>query len=150
MIEECFAHEQVGPKHAAHRNHEQGRGQNQANPEAAAHVAQFRIFFFVRGDGAGLEGHAADRTAARLRADDLRMHRAGVFDFRDGERAFGIERHAATWTRPRTSLPDVGAHGTDVGALIGRLVFSVWRGDRCNLRCGSGAKMNEFRGSFWL
>ena len=40
--------------------------QHHAEPEAACHVAQFRIVFFRRGDGARLERHAADRAVARL------------------------------------------------------------------------------------
>ena len=75
-----------------------GAVSDDADPEAPRHVAKFGILFFVRGDGARLQRHAADGTTTRLGANDFRMHGAGVFNFGCRERALGLERHAATWT----------------------------------------------------
>src|ERR1700746_1115561 len=108
------------PQHAAHRNDQQRRGENQAHPEAAAHVAEFGILFLLRADRARLERHTADGTTAGLGADDLRMHRAGVLDLRYGQRALRLKRHAAAWAWPGAKMADLRAQGTNVGALLVR------------------------------
>ena len=62
------AHESAWPEHAAHGDREQRRGQDDADPEAAGHVAQFRILFVlavtVRGSSAMPQiGHDRARSA---------------------------------------------------------------------------------------
>src|SRR5579864_7921266 len=126
------------PQHAAHRNDQQRRGDNQAHPEAAAHVAEFGILFLLRADRARLERHTADGTTAGLGADDLRMHRAGILDLRHGQRALRLERHAAAWAWTGADLTDLRAHGTNVGALLARGGLSVSR--NCRPR---GAELNH-------
>src|ERR1700757_1165798 len=134
------------PQHAAHRNDEQRRGENQAHPEAAVHVAEFGILFLLRGDRARLERHAADGTTAGLGADDLRMHRAGVLDLRHGQRALRLERHAAAWAWTGADLVDLRAHGTNVGALLacGGLSVSRNRNYESSRDCRPrGAELNQ-------
>src|SRR5579864_1706520 len=136
------------PQHAAHRNDQQRRGENQAHPEAAAHVAEFGILFLLRGDRARFERHAADRTTAGLGADNLRMHRAGVLDLRHGQRALRLERHAAAWAWTGANLADLRAHGTNVSALLARGGLSVSRNCRSSCDCRPrGAELNQSRRS---
>jgi len=60
-----------------HRQGEKRQRQSDPDPETASHVAKLGIGMVFYGRHQRLERHAADRTRARLRADDLRMHRAG-------------------------------------------------------------------------
>ncbi len=54
-----------------------------ADPEASGHADQFGVGRIVVCRCEGFERHAADGTASRLVADDLRVHRAGVFASRN-------------------------------------------------------------------
>ena len=69
-------------QHVTHRDHQQRSGQRQADPEAPRHVAQLGIVFFLRGDRARLQRHAANRAMPRPRPHNFRMHRAGVLHLR--------------------------------------------------------------------
>ena len=105
------------PQHASHRDHKQRRGKRDTDPEPARHVAEFGIFFLRRGDRTRLERHAADRTRARLGANDLRMHRAGVLGACGGERDVGLEGHTAGRAGSGLGFPNFGTHGTNVMSL---------------------------------
>ncbi len=63
---------------AAHLQNENGRGEHEADPEAARHVREFRIGSGVGGDDVGLERHATNRARTRSDLPDLGVHRAGV------------------------------------------------------------------------
>ena len=65
---------------AAHAEDHDRDGQDDADPEAAGHVAQFLGRAGVRGDDDGLEGHPADGAGAGAVLADLGVHRAGVLD----------------------------------------------------------------------
>jgi hypothetical protein len=64
--------------HFRHRQDEQRDRQDQADPETAAHIHQFRIDVGIGRDRQWLQGHAADRAGAGAIALDLWMHGAGV------------------------------------------------------------------------
>ena len=125
-----------GQSMLAHRDRQQRRGEDDADPEAAGHVAEFGIFFLRRSDRAGLEGHAADGARSGLGAHDFRMHRAGVFGAGRGERRLGFKGHAAGGAGSGLGLADFGAHGADVGRTADfgfgsrrRLIgWHCWRG----------------------
>ena len=57
-----------------------GSAERERQPEAPRHVDQLGVRLVLERDDARLERHPADRARARLVADDLRVHRAGVFD----------------------------------------------------------------------
>src|SRR5690606_23649492 len=58
--------------------HDQRHGQGRADPEAPRHVDELRVGPVADRNPLRLEGHAADRTAARTLLPDLRMHRTGI------------------------------------------------------------------------
>ena len=106
---------QIRPEHAAHGDREQGDGERHADPEAPSHVAQLWIFFGSGGDGARLEGHAADRTRTGRGTDDLGMHGAGVLGARGGYWDIGLESHAAGGAGAGLRFANLGTHGANVG-----------------------------------
>ena len=89
--------------------------------ERRAPIQKRRVMSTSSGFGASssvsvarLERHAAVRARARLVAHDLRMHRAGLFDFVAGPRV-RLQRHAALRAWPRILLPNLRVHRADVG-----------------------------------
>jgi hypothetical protein len=82
-------------EHAAHGKDEEWRSQDCSHPEPPRHIAEFRILFLRCGDCARFKRHAADRTRSGLGAHNFRVHGAGVFRARDGERMFRLQTHAA-------------------------------------------------------
>src|SRR4029078_12890686 len=62
--------------------------------DAPRQVAQLGVLFLLRGDGARLEGHAADRAAPRPVAHDLGVHRTGP------------QRASRSYGRGRRQTPD--------------------------------------------
>ena len=88
---------QAGCQHLAHGDRRRRSGERGRHQQPPAHVEVLRIDFFLgRDDVHRLERHAADRTAARLIAHDLRVHGAGPPSPRpglaglDGGRRFGM------------------------------------------------------------
>ena len=127
-----FVHAQVdaaakahAEHHVAHRQQEDRRAEHRADPEAPRHVDAARDSGpSSSADRARLERHAADRAGARLVADDLRVHRARVFDaHRRARREIGLERHAALRARAGLLLAHLRIHRADVGGSRWR-----WRG----------------------
>ncbi|MDT4831432.1 hypothetical protein FQZ97_649420 [compost metagenome] len=51
----------------------------QGPPEPSGEVLELRIFLLFQLGDYRFQGHAADRTAARARLADLRVHRTGIF-----------------------------------------------------------------------
>ena len=64
--------------HFAHHQRKHRRRKRDTRPKAASHVLELGVRFVRRGL-ARLEGHTANRAGARLAANDLRVHRTGVF-----------------------------------------------------------------------
>ena len=95
-----------------------GRGEGEADPEAARHVAEFGIFLVLCRDRARLESHAADRTTSGPGAHDFRVHGAGVFRLRLRKNRFRFQDHTAFRARPGSDLTDFRAHGANVIAFI--------------------------------
>ena len=101
--------------HARHFDQHQRNRQRDAYPEAPRHVRQLGRGLVAGAHDARLQRHPADWTIARLRTDDLRMHRADVFGFRNRlDWRDRFERHAALRTRPRMVLPNLGMHRAGV------------------------------------
>ena len=99
-----------------------GAPSSSADPEAARHVDQLGIRRVLERDHARLERHAADRAGARRVADDLRVHRAGVFDLRQRRRiATGPASSAMPHFghAPGCRLPNLRIHRADVAARAG-------------------------------
>ncbi len=61
----------------AHFQHEHGKGEDEANPEATCHVSQLRTRAALRTGHFRFESHAADRTGAGMILSHFRVHRAG-------------------------------------------------------------------------
>lgn len=74
LIDQVIEAEQM----AAYFEHRHRDRQSGANPESAAHVDQLVAWTFIQGCLLRLQGHPADRTAARTDLPDLRMHGASV------------------------------------------------------------------------
>ena len=103
------------PDHATHRDGEQRHGENDADQKRRVMSRSSGFSSDRGGDGARLEGHAADGARSGLGAHDLGMHGAGVFGARGGEWDVGLEGHAAGGTGSGLGLAHFGAHGADVG-----------------------------------
>src|SRR5579875_1664694 len=88
-----------------HMQDKQRHSQDGADPEAPPHVAPFGVRPFLRGSDTRLQSHAALGTAARMIADNLRIHWADVLDFGSGGRdRSGGRLLPATSLRGRTPL----------------------------------------------
>ena len=106
------------PQHAAHRNGQQRRGQREADPEPARHVAEFGIVFFEL----TVRGSSAMPQIGQLPGSDLttsgcigQVYSVVVACWR---RRFRIQCHAALGAGARPDLADFGAHRTDVGGRV--------------------------------
>jgi len=70
--------QRLAGQHLRHGGQEERQGEDEAQPEAPAHVDELGARLLRGGWGARLERHAAEGAGTRLGADDLRVHRTGV------------------------------------------------------------------------
>ena len=80
-------------QHVAHRQHEHGGAEREANEEPARHVDELRVRRLVRRGDVGderLQGHAAFGTRARPRTPDFGVHRARINGAGIRDSGFGI------------------------------------------------------------
>ena len=123
-----------GAEHPGDHEGEQGDGKSNTDPEAPSHIDQLGINL-LGCDLAGFQRHPADGTVARLCADDLRVHRAGVLGAccRSCYRC-RLQGHATLRAAPRPHLVHLGVHGADVldirlrwkGCALLRLQKRLW------------------------
>ena len=120
--------------HLGHRDAEHREPDHRGDPEAPRHISQLRVGRLIRSHRARLQRHAALRTRSRLRAHDLRVHRAGVLDRRRRQRGdLRLERHAAARAGNRLGLAHLRAHRTDVrrNRRLRRSCCAPWRLGAC-------------------
>ena len=107
--------QRLARNHVGHRQQKYRNAECDTDPEAPGHIGEFRIFFLVYRSFTRLEGHAADRAGAGPGSNNLRMHRAGVFDASGWLRGDGwFESHPAFRTGSWMVLVDFRIHGADV------------------------------------
>jgi hypothetical protein len=114
-------------QHVAHYEGEQGKSEHEPDPEPARDIDQLGIGPLLRGDRHRLQRHAADRTATRLVANNLRVHRAGPLGARtDRNRRDRFQRHATVGAATRSALANLGVHRAGIDAVVGcrRLALS--------------------------
>src|SRR5882724_9828581 len=71
--------QRLARNHFTHHQGKNRRREQNTRPESKRHAAKLGVRF-LRRRMARLKGHSADRAGARSRADDLRVHRTGIFD----------------------------------------------------------------------
>ena len=99
----------------SHRNREQRKSENKADPETARHVAQFRILLFFGRDGPRLERHAADRARSGL-GRMISGCIGQVYSVRvAGSGISRLQGHAAGGACTGLRLAHLGAHRANVG-----------------------------------
>ena len=110
--------QRLARQHVAHRQEEDGQAQGEADPEAAAHIRQFRVRSFLQTDGARLKSHAANGAGTRLVAHDLRVHGAGIDSpARDWRRRGGWQLFRCELGRVRLELLHASLRAEVVGPL---------------------------------
>jgi hypothetical protein len=125
------------PNHAPHGNRQQRRSQRQPDPEPPRHVAKFGILFLDR-HCPRFQSHSANWATSRFSAEDLRMHRTGIFSLLCGQsRRFRFQCHPALRTRPRSNLPHFRTHRANI-------LSSFFSGRRCRRNC-DGMELSGLR-----
>ena len=98
-------------EHVRHHHGQERSGQNDGGAKPAPHVVELWIPVVQR-HSPWLQRHPADRTRARLVADDLGMHRAGPLGPCRHRHRDRLQRHSAFRAGPWSDLTDLRIHRT--------------------------------------
>lgn len=150
----------VEPEHVpTHLQHEHGRGERKADPEAPGEVHQLRVRPGVLGRHVRLQGHAADRAVARPDLAHLRVHRASVNGARRGWRGLGrpgrLGVQVARWVghelRATAGRAEVEHLAVMFGAMLGGSRVHCHATDGIGFRLrGVGKGRARCRIAFWI
>ena len=119
----------VAGNHVAHGQNKNRQRKDQADPESAAHVGQFGVFFLLTRLTLWFQGHAAFGATAGPVLQNFRVHGTGPLCAGRSRRSFSLQSHAAFRAAARPGLLHFRVHGTGVeislfsGSMDFRFIF---------------------------